>query len=62
MIVALTFTLCLAAQCEPGIQYQRAGGIGEARACRMAFDFVRSRAHPDATFRDVECKAMEKQR
>ena len=62
MIVALTFTLCLAAQCEQGIQYQRAVGIGEARACRMAFDFVRSRAHPDATFRDVECKAMERQR
>ena len=62
MIVALTFTLCLAAQCEPGIHYQRAAGIGEARACRMAYDFARSRAHPDATFRDVECKAMEGKR
>lgn len=59
MIVALTFTLCLAGQCEPGIQYQRAGGIDEARACRMAYDYARSRAHPDAVFRDVECKAME---
>lgn len=59
MIVALTFTLCLAGACEPAIQYQRAGGIGEARACRMAFDFARSRAHPEATFRDVECKSME---
>ena len=59
MIVALTFTLCLAGACEPGIQYQRAGGIGEARACRIAYDFARSRAHPEAVFRDVECKAME---
>jgi hypothetical protein len=59
MIVALTFTLCLAGQCVPGIQFQRAGGIGEARACRMAFDFARSRAHPDAVFRDVECKEQE---
>jgi len=62
MIVALTFTLCLAGQCVPGIQYQRAVGYGEARACRMAFDFARSRAHPDAVFRDVECKAMEGKR
>ena len=62
MIVALTFTLCLAGQCEPGIQYQRAGGIGEASACRMAYDFARSRAHPDAVFRDVECKEQERQR
>jgi hypothetical protein len=28
----------------------------------MAYDFARSRAHPDAVFRDVECKAMERQR
>jgi hypothetical protein len=42
-----------------GSQYWRAAGIGEARACRMAFDFARSRAHPDATFRDVECKEQE---
>lgn len=62
MIVALTFTLCLAGQCEPGIQYQRAGGIGEARACRMAFDFARSRAHPEAVFRDVECKQEEEKK
>lgn len=62
MIMALTFTICLAGACEPGTMYQRAGGIGEARACRMAFDFARSRAHPDATFRDVECKAMEGER
>ena len=62
MIVALTFTVCLAGQCEPGIQYQRAGGIGEARACRMAFDYARSRAHPDATFRDVECKKQERKK
>ena len=62
MIVALTFTLCLAAQCVASIQYQSAGGIGEARACRMAYDYARSRAHPDATFRDVECKAMEGER
>ena len=59
MIVALTFTLCLAGQCEQGIQFQRAAGIGEARACRMAFDFARARAHPDAVFRDVECKPVE---
>jgi hypothetical protein len=44
------------------IQFKRAAGYGEARACRMAFDFARSRAHPDATFRDVECKAMEGKR
>ena len=62
MIVALTFTLCLAGACEPGIQFQRAGGIGEDRACRMAFDFARSRAHPDATFRDVECKEQERKK
>jgi hypothetical protein len=62
MIVALTFTICLAAQCEQDVMFQRAAGIGEARACRMAYDFARSRAHPEATFRDVECKAMEKQR
>ena len=62
MIVALTFTLCLAGHCVPGNQYWRAGGIGETRACRMAFDFARSRAHPDAVFRDVECKEQERQR
>ena len=62
MIVALTFTLCLAGACEPGIQYQRAGGIGEGVACRMAFDYARSRAHPEAVFRDVECKAMEQRK
>ena len=62
MIVALTFTLCLAGQCEPGSQHWRAGGIGEARACRMAFDFARSRAHPDAVFRDVECKEQERKK
>jgi hypothetical protein len=62
MIVALTFTLCLAGECEPGIHYQRTAGIGEARACRMAYDYARSRAHPEAVFRDVECKAMERQR
>lgn len=62
MIVALTFTLCLAGACEPGIQFQRAAGYGEPRACRMAYDFARSRAHPDAVFRDVKCKAMERQR
>jgi len=62
MIVALTFTLCLAGQCVAETHYQRAAGYGEARACRMAFDFARSRAHPDATFRDVECKAMERQK
>ena len=59
MIMALTFTLCLAVQCEQGIQFKRAAGIGEARACRMAFDFARARAHPDAVFRDVECKPVE---
>ena len=62
MIVALTFTLCLASVCEQGIQFQRAAGIGEARACRMAYDFARSRAHPDATFRDVECKEQERKK
>ena len=62
MIMALTFTLCLAAQCEPGTVYQRAAGIGEARACRMAYDFARARAHPDAVFRDVECKPMEEKK
>ena len=62
MIVALTFTLCLAGQCVTETQFQRAAGIGEARACRMAYDFARSRAHPDAVFRDVECKTMERQR
>lgn len=62
MIVALTFTLCLAGQCVTETHYQRAGGIGEASACRMAFDFARSRAHPDATFRDVECKEQERKR
>ena len=59
MIVALTFTLCLAGECVTSTQYQNAAGIGETRACRMAFDFARSRAHPDATFRDVECKEQE---
>ena len=62
MIVALTFTICLAGQCVAAIQFKRAAGYGEARACRMAYDFARSRAHPDATFRDVECKAMEGKR
>jgi len=62
MIVALTFTLCLAGECVPGTQYQNAGGIGEARACRMAYDFARSRAHPEAVFRDVECKEQERKR
>jgi hypothetical protein len=28
----------------------------------MAFDFARSRAHPDATFRDVECKEQERKK
>jgi hypothetical protein len=62
MIVALTFTLCLAGECVPGSQYWRAGGIGEARACRIAYDFARSRAHPEAVFRDVECKEQERQK
>ena len=62
MIVALTFTLCLAGECVTSTQYQNAAGIGETRACRMAYDYARSRAHPDAVFRDVECKAMERQR
>ena len=62
MIVALTFTLCLAGACEQGIEFKRAAGYGEARACRMAYDFARSRAHPEAVFRDVECKAMERQK
>lgn len=59
MIMALTFTICLAAQCEQDVMFQRTVGIGEARACRMAYDFARSRAHPDAVFRDVECKPVE---
>jgi hypothetical protein len=62
MIVALTFTLCLGGECVLGSQSWRAAGIGEARACRMAYDYARSRAHPEAVFRDVECKAMERQR
>ena len=62
MIVALTFTLCLGGQCVTSTQYQNAAGYGEDRACRMAFDFARSRAHPDATFRDVECKEQERKR
>ena len=60
MIMALTFTICLAGACVPGSQSWRAAGIGEARACRMAFDFQRARAHPDAVFRDVECKQVER--
>ena len=59
MIMALTFTLCLAAQCEPGVTMQRAWGVTPERACRMAFEITRARAHPDAVFRDVECKPME---
>ena len=59
MIMALTFTLCLAGACEPGVMFQRAAGITPERACRMAFEITRARAHPDAVFRDVECKPME---
>ena len=62
MIVALTFTLCLAGECVLGSQYWRAAGIGEARACRMAYDYARSRAHPDAVFQDVECKEQEEKK
>jgi hypothetical protein len=61
-MVALTFTLCLAAQCIQDIQFKRTAGIGEARACRAAFLFAQSRAHPDATFRNVECKPVERQK
>ena len=60
MIMALTFTICLSAQCEPQIAFHRAAGITPERACRMAFDFARARAHPDAVFRDVECKQVER--
>ena len=59
MIMALTFTLCLAGACEPGVMFHRAAGITPERACRMAFEITRARAHPDAVFRDVECKPME---
>ncbi len=59
-MIVLTFVLCIAGQCEPGVQYQRAAGYGETRACRLAFEFVRARAHPEATFKDVECKLEEK--
>jgi hypothetical protein len=59
-VIVLTFVMCLAWQCEPGVQYQRAAGYGEARACTLAFEFVRARARPEALFKDVECKMEEK--
>jgi hypothetical protein len=59
-VIVLTFVLCLSGQCELGVQYQRAAGYGEARACRLAFEVVRARARPEALFKDVECKMEEK--
>jgi hypothetical protein len=61
-MIVLTFIACLAGHCEQQWQAWRTAGIGEARACRMAFDFARSRAHPEATFRDVECKEQERKK
>lgn len=58
-MVALTFTICLAAHCTQEIAFHRTAGLSAERACRAAFLFAQSRAHPDATFRDVECKMMD---
>ena len=54
-MIVLTFIACLAGHCEPHSQAWRIAGIGEARACRAAYDFVRARLPEGVTVRDLEC-------
>ena len=55
-MIVLTFLACLGAHCEPHSQAWRTAGIGEARACRAAYDFARARLPKGVTVRDLECK------
>ena len=55
-MIVLTFLACLGAHCEPQWQAWRTAGIGEARACRAAYDFARARLPESVTVRELECK------
>ena len=55
-MIVLTFIACIGAHCAPQWQAWRTAGIGEARACRAAFDFVRARLPEGITVRDLDCK------
>lgn len=54
-MIVLTFIACIGAQCEAQAQAWRTAGIGEARACRAAYDFARARLPEGVTVRDLEC-------
>ena len=54
-MIVLTFLACLAGHCEPVSQAWRTAGIGEARACRAAFEYVRARMPEGVTVRELEC-------
>ena len=54
-MIVLTFLACLAGHCEQQWQAWRTAGIGEARACRAAFDFARAGLPEGVTVRDLEC-------
>jgi hypothetical protein len=55
-MIVLTFIACIAGHCKPHSQAWRTAGIGEARACRAAFDYARARLPEGVTVRDLECK------
>ena len=55
-MIVLTFIACIAGHCAPVSQAWRTAGIGEARACRAAFDYARARLPEGVTVRDLECK------
>ena len=54
-MIMLTFLACLGGHCEPQAQAWRTAGIGEARACRAAYDYARARLPEGVTVRDLEC-------
>ena len=54
-MIVLTFLACIASHCEPQWQAWRTAGIGDARACRAAFDYARARLPEGVTVRDLEC-------
>ena len=54
-MIVLTFIACIAGHCEPHSQAWRTAGIGEARACRAAYDYARARLPEGVTVRGLEC-------
>ena len=61
-MIVLTFIACLAAHCEPQWQAWRVAGIGEARACRAAYDYARARMPEGVTVRELECIEQKNRR